>query len=311
MNDFFKIEGFDIKHIKETNELVGTRKIQKKTKKSKAASGVFILVFLSFLSLSFLFVYKKLSHIHIKESFEDIIMTLLKEETKSITEQEPAPKTVIAEIKQQATVERQILLNPKQIESNGIKKTASVPKENRVEPKEKRTVAETKKVAKSEPSNNVNDIKETKEEPKGTPKPIEEKKAEQKENPQFVSGNKDYTIYKPWEALNIIQGEPNVNDEKSAIDALFKYFCTFETTSSAQNQSLASVWQVQKGSIKNVSELFSYVINASGNDFKCYTVKRGDNYWNEIEINGKSFYYDISHKKVSTNNNSYTDGFRY
>lgn len=252
MNDFFKIDGFDIKHIKETNEFVGTLNKKNKTKKYRSLPKILInvFIFIPLIVLTVLFIVNK--HLQIKNHFTKFATE--KEKIISLTEHEPVVKIETASISQPVV-------------------TTST--------KTKESVSTSKTI-------------------------------EKKELPHSIVIQEDYTSCKPWEALNIMKKESNSDDEKQLIDSLFNYFCTFETVESKQNQSLATIWQVKRGSVKNLSELFSYVINSSRTGIKCYTVKGGDNrFCNEIEIEDKKIIYDIAHKKITTDNNLYANGFRY
>lgn len=122
---------------------------------------------------------------------------------------------------------------------------------------------------------------------------------------------KDYSGSKPWEAFNIIKNDLKTTDNKKVLNSLFDYLSSFKIESNGNNRSLATVWKTKYGSVKNVSELFSYVINTSGN-VKCYTVKTSTGkYWNEVNISGTTIIYDILNKKVSTDSSSYQNGYKY
>ena len=121
---------------------------------------------------------------------------------------------------------------------------------------------------------------------------------------------RDYSEKKPWEGFNSIKADLKTTDDKKTLDALFDYLCTFSILEKNQG-GLAAVWKHKFGTIKNISELFSYVVNA-GSGLKCYTVRTSTGqYWNEISINGVTTIYDIENKKVTKDKLNYQNGFRY
>lgn len=252
MNDFFKIDGFDIKHIKETNELVGISNKKNKIKKCSSLPKILINVFIFIPLIVFTILFIENKHLQIKNHF--IKFETAKEKILSLTEYEPVVKIETTSISQP-------------VETTSTKTKESISSSNTIE---------------------------------------------KQELPQSIILQKDYTSCKPWEALNTMKKESHSDGEKQLIDSMFNYLCTFEKVESKQNQSLATIWQIKRGSVKNLSELFSYVINSSRSGIKCYTVKSEDNrFWNEIEIEDKKVIYDIAHKKITTDNNLYTNGFRY
>ena len=149
----------------------------------------------------------------------------------------------------------------------------------------------------------------TEEKQKNTPtKNVVEQKSKQPVKLPAVI--KDYSGNKPWEAFNIIKAELKTTDNKKVLDSLFDYLSSFKIDSTT-NQGLAAVWKNKCASDKTIAELFSYIVN-SGSNLKCYTVKtKTGKYWNEVNISGTTIIYDISNKKVTSNNSDYQNGYKY
>lgn len=323
--DVFSIPGWDIKEIKEVN---GIREISGRKKNCVTSKKFFFRIFIILTIVVLGVLYSGKIFPIIKEHFKESVVYLSSNEKQEtifegeMLEEQEGMLTILQVVEDESNkLGKPILAND--ISNNTYSSKQTVKEDNsseeirRSSKMESGSNASNKEIFNQTVAINQNDSEESTKLSEKIQSAPKNEVIEKIENEEILAVSapfaNDYSQAKPWEVLTIIKNDIHANDNTQVLEALFNYLVSFEFGSNSNN--LVAVWKTKKGSEKSISELFSYVVNASGLSGinKCYTVTSSNGkYWNEIYFSpGNRIIYDIANNKITTSLEPYQNGIRY